>query len=148
LRAVLQRVSEAEVLVDGVSVGRIGRGWLVLLGVGHRDTEDDARKLADKIVKMRMFSDAGGKFNLSLLDIRGELLAVSQFTLYADTAKGRRPSFVDAAEPEIASRLVERFTETVRSFGVPVETGQFGAHMDVRLRNDGPVTIWLATDDG
>jgi D-aminoacyl-tRNA deacylase len=97
---------------------------------------------------MRMFSDAGGKFNLSLLDIRGELLAVSQFTLYADTAKGRRPSFVDAAEPEIASRLVERFTETVRSFGVPVETGQFGAHMDVRLRNDGPVTIWLATDDG
>jgi D-aminoacyl-tRNA deacylase len=147
VRAVLQRVSEAEVLVEGVSVGRIGRGWLVLLGVGQGDTEDDARRLADKIAKLRMFGDAEGKFNLSLLDIRGELLAVSQFTLYADTAKGRRPSFLGAAEPGIASRLVEQFTEAVRGFGVHVETGRFGTYMDVRLRNDGPVTIWLTTDE-
>jgi D-aminoacyl-tRNA deacylase len=147
MRAVLQRVSEAEVLVDGVSVGRIGRGWLVLVGVGHGDTDEDALKLADKVVKLRMFPDSEGKSNLSLLDIRGELLAVSQFTLYADLAKGRRPSFVRAADPAIASRLVERFTKAVRDFGVHVETGRFGTSMDVRLHNDGPVTIWMTTDD-
>jgi D-aminoacyl-tRNA deacylase len=147
VRCVLQRVSTAEVLVEGVSVGRIGRGWLVLLGVGQGDSEADARKLADKVVKMRMFPDADGKFNLSLLDVRGELLAVSQFTLYADTAKGRRPSFIGAADPEVASRLVERFVEAVRAFDVHVETGLFGSHMDVRIHNDGPVTILLSTDD-
>jgi D-aminoacyl-tRNA deacylase len=147
VRAVLQRVSEAEVLVEGVSVGRIGRGWLVLVGVGQGDSGDDARKLADKVVKLRMFPDTEGKFNLSLLDVQGQLLAVSQFTLYADTAKGRRPSFISAADPAVASRLVEQFVQAVREFGVHVETGQFGAHMDVRLLNDGPVTIWLTTDD-
>ncbi len=129
--------------VDGATIGQIGRGWLVLLGVGHGDTEDEARKLADKVVKLRMFEDADGKFNLSVQDVGGEVLVVSQFTLYADTSRGRRPSFVNAADPSIAAGLVERFAELVRSYGLRVATGQFGAHMEVSLTNDGPVTINL-----
>ena len=140
-------MSEAEVRVDGVVVGRIGRGWLVLLGVGHDDTEQEAQKLADKVVRLRMFGDAEGKFNLSALDVGAEILVVSQFTLYADTSRGRRPSFVAAAEPAVAEKLVDRFAELVRGYGLRVETGRFGAHMDVMLRNDGPVTIWLAVGE-
>lgn len=143
MRAVLQRVSQADVRVDGATVGKIGRGWLVLLGVGHGDTEETARKLADKVVKLRMFEDAEGKFNLSALDIGAELLVVSQFTLYADTSRGRRPSFVGAADPAMATGLVDRFAELVRGYGLRVETGRFGAHMEVSLLNDGPVTINL-----
>ncbi len=143
MRAVLQRVSKAEVRVDGISVGRIGCGWLLLLGIGHGDTEEIARKLAGKVVRLRMFSDAEGKFNLSALDISAELLVVSQFTLYADTSRGRRPSFVDAAAPTFAAELVDRFVDIVRGYGLRVETGRFGAHMEVSLTNDGPVTVTL-----
>ncbi|MHB1159855.1 MAG: D-aminoacyl-tRNA deacylase [Chloroflexota bacterium] len=143
MRALLQRVSRAEVRVDGATIGKIGAGWLVLLGVGHDDDEEVARKLADKVVRLRMFSDAEGKFNLSALDVGAELLIVSQFTLYADTSRGRRPSFVDAAEPSRAEGLVARFAELSREYGLRVQTGQFGAHMEVSLTNDGPVTIWL-----
>ncbi|MHB0869951.1 MAG: D-aminoacyl-tRNA deacylase [Chloroflexota bacterium] len=143
MRALLQRVSRAEVRVDGATIGKIGAGWLVLLGVGHDDDEEVARKLADKVVRLRMFSDAEGKFNLSALDLGAELLIVSQFTLYADTSRGRRPSFVDAAEPSRAEGLVARFAELSREYGLRVQTGQFGAHMEVSLTNDGPVTIWL-----
>ncbi len=147
MRAVLQRVSQAEVRVEGALIGRIGRGWLVLLGVGREDTEEEARKLADKVVKLRLFGDAEGKFNLSALDVGAEVLVVSQFTLYADTTKGRRPSFVEAADPPLARTLVDRFTESVRGYGLRVETGQFAAHMDVALHNDGPVTVWLTVGD-
>lgn len=147
MRAVVQRVSQAEVRVEGIAVGRIGCGWLVLLGVGHSDTEQEARKLADKLVRLRLFDDPEGRFNLSLLDIGGEVLVVSQFTLYADTSRGRRPSFVGAADPAVARKLVDCFTELVREHGVRVETGQFGAHMDVMLHNDGPVTAWLTVGE-
>lgn len=147
MRAVLQRVSQAEVLVGGATVGSIGRGWLVLLGVGHKDTEEDARLLAEKVVHLRLFSDAEGKFNLALRDVDGEMLVVSQFTLYADASKGRRPSFIQAADPAFARNLVDRFAEAVRSLGVRVAMGEFGAHMDVRLHNDGPVTIWLTSGE-
>jgi D-tyrosyl-tRNA(Tyr) deacylase len=147
MRAVLQRVTEAEVRVDGAVVGKIGRGWLVLLGVGHADTDQEARKLAEKVVHLRVFNDDEGKFNLSLLDVGGEVLVVSQFTLYADASRGRRPSFVDAAEPSAARQLVDRFAEMIAEYGVKVETGQFQAHMDVMLHNDGPVTISLAVGE-
>lgn len=147
MRAVLQRVSEAEVRVEGAVVGKIGRGWLILLGVGHGDTEEEAKKLAEKVVHLRLFEDADGKFNLSLLDVGGEALVVSQFTLYADASRGRRPSFVGAAEPSMARALVERFGELVADYGVRVQTGQFQAHMDVRLHNDGPVTINLTVGE-
>lgn len=147
MRAVLQRVSEAEVRVDGATVGRIGPGWLVLLGVGHGDTEQEARKMAEKVVQLRVFSDPDGKFNLSLRDVGGEVLVVSQFTLYADASKGRRPSFIGAADPEVARKLVDRFAELVADYGVRVQTGQFQTHMDVRLHNDGPVTISLTVGE-
>ncbi len=143
MRAILQRVSQAEVVVDGNAVGRIGYGWLVLLGVGQGDTEADAAKLADKVVRLRAFSDDQGKFNLSALDVGAEVLVVSQFTLYADTSRGRRPSFVGAADPSVAAGLVGRFAELIAGYGLKVETGQFGAHMEVKLVNDGPVTISL-----
>src|SRR5512133_2283403 len=116
MRAVLQRVSEAEVRVDGATVGKIGPGWLVLLGVGHGDTEQEARKMAEKVVQLRVFSDSEGKFNLSLRDVGGEVLVVSQFTLYADASKGRRPSFIGAADPEVARKLVDRFAELVAEY--------------------------------
>lgn len=143
MKAVIQRVQHAEVVVDDETVGKIGVGFLVLLGVGKGDTEDDARYVAGKIAGMRVFSDGEGKFNLSLDDVQGAVLLVSQFTLYADTRKGRRPSFVDAAPPEHAEALVERCARYLREAGVPVETGRFGAHMKVHLLNDGPVTILL-----
>ena len=143
MKAVIQRVSHASVVVEGETVGRIDRGLLVLLGVGREDTEEDARYLAGKIAGLRIFSDAEGKFNLALDDVDGAVLLVSQFTLYADTRKGRRPSFTDAAPPELAEPLVEKCARLLRAEGIVVETGRFGAHMQVELLNDGPVTVLL-----
>jgi D-aminoacyl-tRNA deacylase len=131
------------VVVEGETVGRIGAGLLVLLGVGRDDTEEDARYVAGKIAGMRIFSDAGGKFNLALADAGGAVLLVSQFTLYADTRRGRRPSFTGAAPPELAEALVDRCAQLLRDEGIQVETGRFGAHMQVELLNDGPVTVLL-----
>jgi len=141
MRAVIQRVSEASVTVEGKVTGAIGRGLLVLLGVGHADTEATAQALAAKIAKLRIFEDAQGKMNLSVQDVGGSVLAVSQFTLLADTRKGNRPSFTDAAPPDAANALYEAFSAAVAALGIQVEKGVFGAHMDVRLVNDGPVTI-------
>jgi len=143
MRAVIQRVKEATVTVEGDTVGRIGRGLLVLLGVGHDDTSDVARSLAEKTAGLRIFEDADGKTNLSLLDVDGAALVVSQFTLYADTRKGRRPSFTDAADPRLADGLVETFRQAIEAFGVPTAAGRFGAHMEVSLVNDGPFTLVL-----
>jgi D-tyrosyl-tRNA(Tyr) deacylase len=143
MRAVVQRVSEARVTVDGSITGRIGAGLLVLLGVTRSDTEADSRYLADKILNLRVFSDDAGKMNRSLLDTGGALLVVSQFTLYGDCRKGRRPSFDAAAPPEQARTLYEIFITAARAEGVPVETGVFQAHMAVSLTNDGPVTLLL-----
>ena len=143
MRALIQRVSKAGVAVNGQTISSIGKGLLILLGVGHGDGEEQARFLAEKIANLRIFEDEQGKTNLSVLDVQGEALVVSQFTLYADTRKGRRPSFTDAALPEIAEPLVERFVEFLRGHGVPTQSGQFGAHMEVEIHNDGPVTIWL-----
>lgn len=145
MRAVLQRVSHASVEVEGRIVGQIGTGLLVLVGVGHGDTEAEARLLADKTARLRIFADEVGKFNRSLLDIGGSALVVSQFTLYADTRKGRRPSFTEAAPPEQAAPLVEAYCTALRDLGVPVETGVFGAMMRVALVNEGPVTVMLDT---
>ena len=147
MRALLQRVSRARVVVDGQVVGQIGRGWLVLLGVGSDDSEASASALVDKIANLRVFEDAAGKMNLSAADVQAEFLCVSQFTLYADLSRGRRPSFIRAAPPAVAEPLVERFAEVLRERGLRVETGRFGAMMAVELVNDGPVTIALSTDD-
>ena len=146
MRALIQRVSRASVKVDEQVVGQISQGLLVLLGVGQDDNEVQVKALADKIVNLRIFGDDEGKMNRSLLDIGGEVLVVSQFTLYADTRKGRRPSFTDAAPPAIAEPLVERFNDTVAAYGLKVAGGVFGAHMDVELLNYGPVTIWLDSE--
>jgi D-tyrosyl-tRNA(Tyr) deacylase len=143
MRAVVQRVAEAAVRVDGEVVGRIGAGLLVLLGVGQGDQESDAEYLAEKILNLRIFADAEGQMNLSVLDARGELLAVSQFTLYADTRRGRRPGYSAAAPPEEASRLYRYFVGRLRESGLRVEEGVFRAMMDVSLVNRGPVTILL-----
>ncbi len=143
MRALLQRVSKAAVSVEGQELARIGPGLVVLLGVGRGDGEAQVRQMADKVLNLRIFADAQGKTNLSALDVGAEMLVVSQFTLYADTRKGRRPSFIDAAPPEVAAPLVERFAELIRAAGLRVGTGQFGAHMLVDICNDGPVTIWL-----
>ena len=143
LRALLQRVREAAVTVDGRTVGAIGPGLLVLLGVGKGDSEDEANALADRIAGLRIFEDPAGKMNLSLLDTHRAALVVSQFTLYADARKGRRPSFIDAAPPDEARRLYARACEALRGLGVRVEEGVFAAEMQVSLVNDGPVTIWL-----
>jgi D-tyrosyl-tRNA(Tyr) deacylase len=143
MRAVLQRVSRAEVTVDGRAIGRIGRGLLVLLGVAKDDTEADAEFITARTLAMRVFADAAGKMNLALSQVGGELLVVSQFTLLADTESGRRPSFIRAAPPDQARRLYEHFLSLVRKAGVRVETGEFGAMMAVSLVNDGPVTIIL-----
>ncbi len=145
MRALLQRVSDARVVVDGDTVGEIGLGWLVLLGVGHGDTPAIAEQLADKVVGLRCFEDADGKTNVSLLDVGGAVLLVSQFTLYADTSRGRRPGFTYAAPPDEAARLVTHFGAALRTRGVTVAEGRFGAHMQVHLVNDGPFTIWLDT---
>lgn len=145
MRAVVQRVSAALVVVDGQVVGAIGRGLLVLLGVTHSDGEAEAMALARKIAGLRIFEDTAGKFNLALGDVEGAVLVVSQFTLYGDARKGRRPSFTDAARPEQAEPLIEYFVQMLRGEGVPVQTGIFGALMAVHLVNDGPVTLWLDT---
>ena len=143
MRIVLQRVRRGRVSVAGHSVAEIGRGVVLLVGVGPGDGEAQVLALAEKIAHLRIFEDEGGKMNLSLLEAGGEALVVSQFTLYADTRKGRRPSFTDAALPEVARPLVERLAEQLRELGVPACTGEFGAHMLVEIENDGPVTIWL-----
>ena len=143
MRALLQRVSKASVTVEDKVISQIGKGLVVLLGIGPNDGEEQATFLAEKIANLRIFEDEHGKTNLSVLDVKGEVITVSQFTLYADTRKGRRPSFIDAALPNIAEPLVNRFIELLRAHGVPTQTGQFGAHMLVEIHNDGPVTIWL-----
>lgn len=143
MRAVIQRVSAASVTVEGAVVGQIGRGLLVLLGVGQADAEREAELFAEKIANMRIFPDDAGRFNRSLLDVGGAALVVSQFTLYADTRRGRRPSFTDAAPPELAAPLVDAFAAALRRRGLVVASGVFGAHMLVALENDGPVTIVL-----
>jgi len=143
MRAVVQRVSCASVSVRGEAVGSVGRGVVVLVGVTHGDTEEQAEWLARKIAGLRIFEDDAGKLNAGLLDVDGAALVISQFTLYADARKGRRPGFADAAPPEVAEPLVEHFAQTLQGHGVPVETGVFGAHMLVEIHNDGPVTILL-----
>ena len=147
MRALLQRVSHANVVVDEQIVGHIGQGLLVFLGIGHEDNETTVKTLADKIVQLRIFSDEQGKMNLSLLDIQGEMLVVSQFTLHADVRRGRRPSFTNAAPPALANSLYELFKETCTQYGLTVASGIFGASMGVELRNEGPVTIWLDSEE-
>jgi len=143
MRALLQRVRSGRVSVGGRLLAEIGPGLVILLGVGPEDGQEQASYLADKSANLRIFEDEAGKINHSILDVGGEALVVSQFTLYADTRKGRRPSFTDAAPPEVASPLVERFAELLRAKGIPTQTGEFGAHMLVEIANDGPVTIWM-----
>lgn len=141
MKAVLQRVQQASVSVGGEQIAGIGKGLLILVGVGPEDTREIADKLAKKLAQMRIFPDENGKMNLSLLDVRGEALVVSQFTLYADTRKGHRPSFVKAAHPDHAKPLTDHFASALRELGVPTGEGEFGAHMLVEIQNDGPVTI-------
>jgi D-aminoacyl-tRNA deacylase len=143
VRALLQRVSRARVVIDGEVVGEIGRGFVVLLGVTHRDTEAEAIWLADKVAGLRLFEDDDGKMNLGLADVGGSVLVVSQFTLYGDARKGRRPSFTDAARPEQAEPLVRHFAHQIRQNRLEVQTGIFGAMMQVEIVNDGPVTLIL-----
>ena len=144
MRLLLQRVREARVDVAGETVGRIGRGWLIFVGVGHDDTQAVAEQWADKVIGLRCFEDADGKTNLSATDVQAQMLVVSQFTLYADTSRGRRPGFTNAAPPERANALVDYFASVLRGRGFHVESGRFGAHMDVSLVNDGPFTVWLS----
>ncbi|KQU17114.1 MULTISPECIES: D-aminoacyl-tRNA deacylase [Peribacillus] len=141
MRVVLQRSKAAKVVVAGQTIGQIDSGLVLLVGVTHGDTIDDAVYLADKIVNLRIFEDENEKMNHSLLDVGGSILSVSQFTLYGDCRKGRRPNFMDAARPEEANKIYESFNEELRKKGVHTETGQFGAMMDVQLTNDGPVTL-------
>lgn len=145
MRAVVQRVKEAWVTIDGRVVGKIAHGLLVLLGVGEGDTEEDGRYLAEKISNLRVFSDDQGKMNLSVRETGGEILAVSQFTLYGDCRKGRRPSFSSAAHPDVANQLYLDFVNILRNQGLRVETGVFQAHMEVGLVNDGPVTLIVSS---
>ena len=147
MRAVVQRVKGAKVEVDGRTVGKIGQGILIFLGIGEGDSEKESDQLAGKIAHLRIFSDEKDLMNLSLTEIRGEALVVSQFTLYADCRRGRRPSFSKAARPEVAEPLVEHFVQSLRLAGVPTESGTFGAMMLVEIHNDGPVTIVLGTED-
>ena len=147
MRALIQRVSQARVVVEDEVTGEIGTGLLVLLGVAADDQEKQLRWLADKIVGLRIFEDEAGKMNLSLADVGGAMLVVSQFTLFGDCRKGRRPSFIDAAPPEKGEAMYNQFVDYVRSQGVTVGTGRFRAHMEVELTNDGPVTIWIDTED-
>ncbi|MEJ2348224.1 MAG: D-aminoacyl-tRNA deacylase [Anaerolineales bacterium] len=143
MRAVLQRVKHGSVKIGEDTIAEIGPGLVILLGIGPTDGDDEARYLAEKIANLRIFEDEEGRINRSLLDVGGEVIVVSQFTLYADTRKGRRPSFTQAAPPEIARPMVNRFAELLVEQGVPTQTGEFGAHMLVEIANDGPVTIWM-----
>jgi len=143
MRVVLQRVNKGRVVIDGQTRAGIGKGLVILLGIGPGDGDEQTNYLVEKTANLRIFEDEEGKMNRSLLDVGGEAIVVSQFTLYADTRKGRRPSFTDAAPPEFASPLVERFAERLKAVGVPTLTGEFGAHMLVEISNDGPVTIWM-----
>lgn len=145
MRAVLQRVSRAKVTIAGEVAGEIGHGWLVLLGVGPQDSDKTAAWLADKVANLRAFADDTGKMNRSVQDVNGAVLVVSQFTLYGDCSKGRRPSFIGAAPPDVAIPLYEAFMNGLRALGIPVECGRFGADMQVELVNDGPVTLILDT---
>lgn len=146
MRLVLQRVTRGSVSVGGEVVGTIQRGFVILVGVGHGDGEEQATWLAQKVAGLRVFEDGEGKMNLSIQDIGGSALVISQFTLYADARKGRRPSFIKAAQPEIAEPLVARFADLLRAEGLPVEMGVFGAEMLIEIHNDGPVTIILERD--
>jgi D-aminoacyl-tRNA deacylase len=148
MRVVIQRVSRASVTVAGETVGEIGEGLVILVGVGHQDGVEQAARLAQKVAHLRIFADEAGKFNRSLLDVGGAALIVSQFTLYADTRKGRRPSFTGAASPEYAAPLVDAFADQLKRLGVrQVETGRFGASMLVSILNSGPVTIWMDSEE-
>ena len=146
MKAVLTRVKSASVAIDGTVVGKIGKGFLILLGVGPEDTEDQCRYLAEKALGLRVFEDENGKMNLGLGDVGGQVLVVSQFTLYGNCRKGRRPSFTDAAGPELGNAMYERFLEICQELGYPAQHGQFGADMQVESINDGPVTLILDTD--
>jgi D-tyrosyl-tRNA(Tyr) deacylase len=146
MRAVIQRVTQARVVVDGRVTGEIGKGLVALVAVGHNDAPETAASMAEKIVRLRIFDDPQGKMNLSLLDVGGAVLAISQFTLYGDARGQRRPSFIQAAPPEQGKILYEKFVEALRALGVPVGTGVFQAHMSLELTNDGPVTILLDSD--
>jgi D-tyrosyl-tRNA(Tyr) deacylase len=148
MRALIQRVSRGQVSVEGEVIGAIARGYVVLLGVGQQDTRAEADWMVQKILELRLFSDDAGKMNLSLQDIGGEVLVVSQFTLYADAKKGRRPSFTDAAPPPVAIPLYEYVVEKFRASGTTAATGRFGADMQVEIHNDGPVTLWLEREPG
>lgn len=143
MRALLQRVTQGQVVVEGKSIAQCSAGLVILLGIGQGDKEAQAAYLAEKIANLRIFEDEAGKFNRSILETGGQAIVVSQFTLYADTRKGRRPSFTQAAPPEVASPLVDRFVELLNQQGVPTQKGEFGARMLVEIFNDGPVTIWL-----
>ena len=145
MRLLLQRVTRASVAVDGEVVGRIGPGLMVLVGVGHDDDEALAESMAGRVADLRIFRDDEGKTNRSLVDVAGSALVISQFTLYGDTSKGRRPSFLDAAPPALGEALYLRFADALAARGIPVSTGIFGAEMEVELVNDGPMTIWLDT---
>ncbi|QDU34875.1 D-tyrosyl-tRNA(Tyr) deacylase [Poriferisphaera corsica] len=147
MRVVLQRVSKGSVTVENQIVGQISRGYVILLGIGHADTKQTADKMADKIINLRIFNNDDGKFDLSLLDINGEALVVSQFTLFADCKKGRRPNFTNAGKPDEASPLCDYFMDKLKTLGIKnVQGGIFGAHMDVDIHNDGPVTIILDSE--
>ncbi|MEK5328581.1 D-aminoacyl-tRNA deacylase [Bacillus sp. FSL W8-0006] len=143
MRLVVQRVTSASVKVEEKITGAINEGYMVLVGVTHEDTEEDVHYLAEKLAHLRIFEDENGKMNHSLLDVKGSVLSVSQFTLYGDTRKGRRPNFMKAAKPDVANSLYECFNETLREKGIHVETGRFGAMMDVSLTNSGPVTMLM-----
>lgn len=146
LRIVVQRAKKARVVVNNQVIGAIDHGLMILVGVTHDDTDEDINYIADKLVNLRIFEDAEGKMNLSLLDVGGSILSVSQFTLYADTRKGRRPSYIDAARPEQAEKLYDRLNKVIREKGITVETGVFGAMMNVEFTNEGPVTIILESE--
>jgi D-aminoacyl-tRNA deacylase len=147
MRVIVQKVKKAKVEVDQKEVGSILEGLMVLVGVTHDDEVRDAEYLAEKLVHLRIFEDEQGKMNLSLKDVGGSILSVSQFTLYGDTRKGRRPNFMNAAKPDVANDLYEKFNQIIRSYGVQVETGEFGAMMDVTLTNHGPVTLLIDSQD-
>ncbi|OEH91499.1 D-aminoacyl-tRNA deacylase [Bacillus solimangrovi] len=148
MKVVVQRAKEAKVIVDGETVGSLDQGLMLLVGITHDDTVEDLINVADKIANLRIFEDEDGKMNLSLLDVNGGVLSVSQFTLYADTRKGRRPNFMAAAKPDFANEMYEQFNHQLREKGIRVETGRFGAMMDVSFTNDGPVTIIIESENG